>query len=250
MPYGLYISAAGAHVQQQRLDIVANNLANVDTVGFKRELAIVQARHSEAIEQGEAESGSRSIDDIGGGVSLNETTTDFSPGALKQTGNAADLAIDGNGFFVVDRNGQQLLTRAGNFHWSQDGRLLTQAGDPVLSVEGAPIQVGVGSTPEIIGDGNVSQDGQVVAQIGLQRPGSLGDLAHAGENYFTPLAPTTPVPPEQRRIATGYLESSNIRPTQAMMELIEASRAYESNVKLIQNQDHMIGELLSRVLRQ
>ena len=144
----------------------------------------------------------------------------------------------------------QLLTRAGNFQWDPDGRLITQTGYPVLSPDGAAVQIAPGSTAKITGDGEVKQNGQTVGRIGLARPVSLGDLAHAGENLFNPLAPVIPVPFGQGRIAAGYLESSNIKPTQAMMELIEASRSYESNVKLIQNQDHMIGELVNRVLRQ
>src|SRR5687767_7521440 len=98
MSYGLYLSAAGADVQSKRLEVMANNLANVDTTGFKRELAVVKARHAEAIERGEETAGSRGVSDVGGGVLLHQTLTHFSPGTLKKTGIPTDMAIDGEGF--------------------------------------------------------------------------------------------------------------------------------------------------------
>ena len=141
MPYGMYISAAGAHVQSERLRVLSNNLANVDTPGFKRELAVFQARHAEAIERGEDVPGSKSINDIGGGVHFAETVTDFHSGTVRNTGVDTDLAIEGDGFFLVEKDGQQLLTKAGNFHFNSDGRLLTDQGYAVLSADGQPLSV-------------------------------------------------------------------------------------------------------------
>jgi hypothetical protein len=94
MPYGIYISAAGADVQSKRLQVLSHNLANVDTPGFKREFSILQAQAAEAIEQGLEQEGSGSINDIGGGVSLVETVMDHSMGGLRQTGIETDMAID------------------------------------------------------------------------------------------------------------------------------------------------------------
>ena len=91
MPYGMYISAAGAEAQSQRLEIISHNLANADTPGFKRELAILQAQHAEDIASGEATAGSGGIDDVGGGVVLAETVTDFSLGKVRATGKPMHL---------------------------------------------------------------------------------------------------------------------------------------------------------------
>ena len=91
MPYGMYISAEGAHAQSKRLETLSNNLANVDTPGFKRDLALFQARHAEEINQGTDYPGSRGLNDIGGGVSVRETKTDFAPGLMKRTGNEPTL---------------------------------------------------------------------------------------------------------------------------------------------------------------
>src|SRR3954466_6456534 len=91
MPYGMYISAEGASAQAQRLEVIANNLANADTAGFKQDVPTFQARFSEAIQRGQAQPGDRSINDIGGGVKMINVQTDHSMGELKHTGNDLDL---------------------------------------------------------------------------------------------------------------------------------------------------------------
>ncbi len=250
MPYGMYISAAGAEAQSRRLEVISNNLANVDTPGFKRQMAILEARHAEAIERGEVSAGSRSINDVGGGVSLRQTLTDFSRGILKRTGIPTDWAIDGEGFFLVEKEGQQLLTRAGNFRFNANGQLQTQDGYNVLADDGRPVAIDVGGpTPRLLPHGVLTQ-GDAGIPLALVKPQSLGDLAKAGENLFSPLADTAPVAADQRRVLEGHLETSTVKPTLEMMDLIEASRAYEANVRMIQNHDQMIGALVNRVLRQ
>jgi len=249
MPYGMYISAAGAHTQSQRLQVLTNNLANADTPGFKRELALFQSRHAEAIEQGLESAGSRNLNDIGGGVTLAETITDFSHGTLRETGNPTDLAIDGDGFFLVEKDGQQLLTRAGNFHFSNAGQLQSQDGYSVLSTGGEPVAIDRQVPWKVLEDGSIFQDGNKIP-VALVRPQSNGDLVKAGQNLFSPLAAVNPVANAERRVKSGYLEQSSVNPAIEMMELIETSRAYEANVRMIQNHDHMIGTLVNRVLRQ
>jgi len=247
MPYGLYLSAAGAQAQRLQMDTLANNLANVDTPGFKADLALVQARHAEAIEQGLDHAGSRTINDVGGGVFAHETKTNFAPGPLKLTGNPADVALAGDGFFVVEKDGQQLLTRAGNFQVTSTGRLVTTAGHDVLDETSRPIVIPPGGF-EISEAGVVSQGNTPIATLAVVKPNQIGDLTKAGENLFAPLAEVAPVPPAERMVRSGYVEQSNVRPALAMMQMVETQRAFESNMKLIQNQDHMLGTLISRVL--
>ena len=249
MSYGMYISAAGADVQSARLQVLSNNLANADTPGFKREIAILQARHAEAIERGDVAAGQRGIDDVGGGVRLAETVTDFSTGALRQTGNKTDLAINGDGFFLVDKAGQPLLTRAGNFHFSTTGQLQSEQGYPVMSLEGEPVAIDPILPWAFTEDGGIEQGGDRLL-LALVRPASRGDLVKAGENMFSPLADVAPVPTAERSVKSGYLEQSGVKPALEMMELIETSRAYEANIRMIQSQDQMLGSLVNRVLRQ
>lgn len=250
MPYGLYISAAGAEVQSRRVQMLANNLANVDTPGFKREVAVVQARHSEAIERGLDYSGSRSLNDVGGGVELVESATEHGLGTLKNTGATTDFALDGDqAFFVVQRGEQQLLTRAGNFALSRDGRLQTAEGDAVLGEDG-PIRIDPSSPWRVLQDGAIMQGDTRVDRLRLESPASMGDLVKVGANFFAPLAATAPAGPDEVRVLSGYLEMSGVEPTSETMELITASRAYEANVRMIQHQDQALGALVTRVLRQ
>ena len=249
MSYGMYISAAGADAQSRRLEILSNNLANVDTPGFKRELAIPRARYSEAIERGAASPGSRSINDVGGGVQLRETATDFASGVLQRTNIDTDFAIDGDGFFQVQKDGQSLLTRAGNFRFTADGKLVNRDGYAVLDDGGNPITIDPVLPWRILENGTIEQAGEAIP-LAVMKPASLGDLVKVGENLFSPLAPAARVDPSNRKIASGFLERSTVSPTTEMTQLIETTRAYEANIKMIQNHDSVIGSLVNRLLRQ
>lgn len=251
MPYGIYISAAGAQAQSARMEVIANNLANTDTVGFKRDLALFQARQAEEIERGRDQPLSKSVNNVGGGVRLAEVRTDFSAGPMKYTNIPTDMAINGEGFFVVRRGNEDLLTRAGNFSITAAGDLVTSSGYPVLAENGSPVRI----DPDL-GDWQVSPEGGIEQQgssipLAIVKPKSLGDLVHAGENLFAPLAPTQPLEPTQRArlIASGYLEQSSVKATTEMTDMIQTSRAFEANVNMIRNQDQILGELVGRVLR-
>lgn len=249
MPYGLYISGEGARAQSQRLETLANNLANVDTIGFKRELAIFQSRYAEATERGQDEPGSGSINDVGGGVYLQKTETDFSAGPLKHTQSPSDVAIEGDGFFVVQKGDTNYLTRAGNFRLTQRGELVTQQNYPVLSESGTPIIIDPANGPWVVTpQGGIRQPG-MQQNLAMVKPVSRGDLAKSGENLFRPLAETKPLSPDERRVAAGYLEASSVQPTTEMVQLIETTRAIEVNVNMMKTQDEMSGNLLSRLLR-
>lgn len=248
MPYGLYLSAAGAEVQRQRLDVLSNNLANVNTAGFKRELAVLQARPAEAIEQGTAHPGAGSINDVGGGVFMRQTQTDFSQGAMKATGNATDLAIDGEGFFQVDDEHGPLLTRAGDFTLDPLGRLITQSGRAVLSEAGGPVTLDTRFPIEVTRLGVVRQN-DVEIPLAIVKPRSPADLVKVGDNLFRPLDQVQGVPLAERQVRQNMLELSTVRPMVEMVQLIETSRAFETNVRMIQHQDEMSSQLLGRVLR-
>lgn len=249
MPYGLYISAQGAQAQSQRMEVIANNLANVDTVGFKRELAILQSRYAEAVEQGTASPGAGTLQDIGGGVQFRETKTDFSTGPIRQTNIPTDVALPNDGFFLVRKGQENMLTRAGNFRLSAIGELVTQQGYPVLGEGNSPIVISPSGGPwEITSNGTVVQSGSA-QNLAIVKPASLGDLAKAGENLFRSLADTRPLPPSERNVATGHLEMSGVEPTTEMTTLIEASRMLEANVNVLKSQNQMLDGLINRVLR-
>jgi len=249
MPYGLYLSADGAHTQSKRLEVIAHNLANVDTVGFKRELAVFQARYAEQTEQGLDAPGSGSINDVGGGTLVRQTKTDFSAGPMKRTEVPTDMALDGEGFFVVEKDSEQYLTRAGNFRLTARGELVTQQGYPVLSDGGTPVVIDPANGAwQMMPSGSIRQRSSV-QNLALVQPGSLGDLVRVGENLFRSAVPPEPVPAADRRVANGYLELSGVQPTTEMMALIEASRAVEANLNMMRTQDEMLSGLVNRVMR-
>jgi flagellar basal-body rod protein FlgF/flagellar basal-body rod protein FlgG len=248
MNYGLYMSAAGAYSQSRRMEVLAHNMSNANTPGFKEELAIVQARHSRAVELGKSIPGDRSVNDLGSGVSLVETMTDFGSGPVKSTNRKLDVAIEGDGFFVVQKDGESFLTRAGNFHVDNTGRMRTAQGYTVMSRDNTPIMLDPTGPREIHEDGFIPTSGGG-AWLGIVRPASHRDLARAGENLFRPLGPVESIDYAERSVKSGMLEYSDVRPAAAMVDMIESSRAYESNIKMIQNQDELTGSLIGRLLR-
>ncbi len=251
MPYGLYMSAEGAHAQATRLEVIAHNLANVDTTGFKRELAIFQSRYAEEIENGAADPASGTINDLGGGIRVLETRTDFAPGPLKHTGVATDAALRNEGFFVVSRDNELFLTRAGSFHVTAQGELVTQYGGrqyAVVDDSYAPIVLDQQAPWELTESGAVRQAGGLT-HLALVKPQSYGDLVRMGENLFRPLADPVPLATTDRNLAPGYLEGSSVEPTTEMVSMIEASRVLESNLKMMQTQDEMLGGLVNRLMR-
>jgi flagellar basal-body rod protein FlgF len=248
--YGLYLSAAGAHAQQHRLQVISHNLANVQTVGFKPEEATLQARFAEAIERKEQVPGTKGIDDVGGGVTVAPSSTHFKTGTIRATGVPTDFALgDQEAFFVVqDLDGKSLLTRAGNFLFDGQGRLQTPQGEAVMGADGRGVKINPNLPFEVLEQGRIQQ-GSDVWTLQVAKPKSLGDVARKGDNYFLPLAPFDNVPVGSRRVVSGHLESSGVEPTTAMVDLIDASRAYEANVRMIQNHDSIQGSLISRVLQ-
>ncbi len=246
----MYISAEGAAAQAQRLEVIANNLANVDTAGFKQDVPTFQARFAEAIQKGQAQSGDRSINDIGGGVKVMNVATDYSMGELKRTGNDLDLAINGKGFFQIKGDdGQQYLSRAGDFALDTQGKLVTQNGHrAVLDQQGSEIQLSPNDPWSISPDGFINQAGTIHA-LGLSQPDSLSEMTKVGNNLFKPTGGVKPLELNERNVRQGFLEMSGSSPVRQMMAMIETTRAFEANSRMIQNQDSTLGTLISRVLQ-
>ena len=249
MPYGLYISAEGAQVQSKRLEVIANNIANVDTVGFKRDMAIAQSRYAEAIQRGTATAGSGTINDIGGGVQFRQTVTDFSPGPLRKTGNPTDAAIQGDGFFVVEKGQERLLTRAGNFRLTASGELVTQQGFSVLDSGNGHVKIDpAAGSWTIDSSGSVTQAGSRQA-LQIVKPASLDDLTKVGENLFRAKNDFRPVPENERSVSGGTLEGSAVQPTTEVTSLIETSRILEANINVMKTHNEMLQGLVERILK-
>ena len=194
--------------------------------------------------------GSTGVDNVGGSLTIAPSLTQFTQGPIRKTGGNSDFAInDDKSFFVVQRGDQKLLTRAGNFSFDSGGKLVTPIGETVLSENGNPIVINPLMPYQIRDDGAVYQAGQS-QNLMLARPKETGDLSRVGDNLYQSLSELDMVPANERIVVGGAIEESAVKPTAAMMELIEASRVYEANVRMIQTQDQTLGSLISRVLSE
>jgi flagellar basal-body rod protein FlgG len=242
---GLYTAASGALVAQAQADVIANNLANVNTSGFKRTLLQVQSGpelglyRNENIPSGTV-GGTPSnsfVGALGMGAQVMDTPADFEQGTLAQTGNPLDLAIQGNAFFAVQTPQGVRYTRDGQFSEDPTGRLVTMDGDLVLGNNG-PIQLQQNGKVQIGRNGQITQNGQAVDTIALVQFGNLTQLRPEGDNRF--VASNAALPARATTGSTihqGFLEKSNANVVRSMVDLITAQRWFEANTKVMQTQD-------------
>ena len=236
MVKGLYTAYTGMINEQHRMDVLTNNLANANTNGFKKEGTTSQSFSDQLAlkikDYTDAPFTARGLGIINPGVKIGEGYVDWSEGPMKETGNKYDMAIGGNGFFGIEytnkaRNierdlpGQTniMYTRDGNFTVTAEGELVTQDGDFVLSQDGGHIELDPSLPVEVSMNGNIVQDGEVVAQIGIfdfektTYPDgriSYDNLEHYGENMYIPVDGTNPIE-GTGRVYSGFLEQSNVR---------------------------------------
>lgn len=253
MIYGLYLSAQGADAQQTRLDVIANNLANASTTGFKRDHAVIQEHPPFDVLYGTGADVPPDQLNHAGGVSVSGTYTNHATGPMVQTKQRLDVALQGDGFFRVQADGQVGLTRDGQFSRNEQGELVTAAhGWPVLGQGGARILL-----PPDARDIDISPDGTVWTVDETQQRGSVGKLdlvipqstellQKVGNNLYVGGGQLAPAGPNLQ-VKQGYLEGSGTNPVSEMMELIQASREFETNVNMLKLQDDAMGRLLQAV---
>jgi flagellar basal-body rod protein FlgF len=224
MERGLFIAASGMAAELARQDQIANDLANAATPGYKadrstqrqfNELLLVNMRTGER------------IGELGTGVAIDRTTTDLGPAAIKDTGRPLDLAVEGEGFFVVRTPAGERYTRNGQFTRAADGTLATAQGAPVLGVDGQPVRVRPDGTVD-------SAQVRVVALQGAQK---------AGDNLFTGQAAAGPAGTAR----TGALEGSGTTPAKAMVDLMASMRAFEATQKAITTIDETLQKASTQV---
>lgn len=245
MVKGLYSAYTGMINQQNRMDVITNNLANADTNGFKKEGATSQSFDAVlAYKIKDASEGYHLAKRIGTnhpGVKIGEGYTDFSQGSLKTTDNVFDLALTDAGFFAVqftNKAGETSVkyTRDGNFTLTEDGSLVTTDGDPVLGENGQPIKIDPKEQTVINVNGQIIQNDRVVATIQVADFEDYNYLEHYGENYYQPVEGAVEKE-STARVYSGYLEASNISVVTEMVNMITVQRAYESNQKVITTYD-------------
>ena len=253
----LYTAATGMDAQQTRLDIIAHNLANSSTTGFKRARADFEDLLSETIRSATAptaQGGGRPEPlQVGLGVRTATTTRSFSQGDMNNTENPLDLAIEGNGMFRVQRsNGDFAYTRSGNFRTDATGRMVTQQGeilDPGLTIppESESLTIRTDGTVLVKMPGKAEPNELGIIQLALFT--NPGGLEAVGGNLFQATAasgePVVVKAGEQGsgRISQGFLEGANVKAVTEMVDMITTQRAYEMNSKVIQSADQMLQRL-------
>jgi len=234
MDYGLYLSTAGASMQDARVDSITNNLANVNTPGFQRLVQTFMERPVESKEDGGGFPFDEEplLDKIGGGVFFDKTFVDRHSGPVEQTGRSLDVAIKGPGYFGVLKDGERFYTRSGNFVVDKDGRLLTASGFAVLDRDGSAITL---DNPDTDSFANrlMLRDFPKTAEVD-KRAGNL--LQFQGEG--TALA-------NDGRILQSHLERSPVSPVVELINLIKAHRSYEANTKMITSQDEALAGIVN-----
>ncbi|MCR4754239.1 MAG: flagellar hook-basal body protein [Lachnospiraceae bacterium] len=240
MVKGLYTAYTGMINEQNRMDVLTNNLANSDTNGFKKEGATSQAFDSllalKIKDRSENPNLAHPIGIANLGVKVGENYTDYSQGAFKVTDRTYDVALSGDGFFNIEYTNKAgetstMYTRDGAFVVNTQGYLVNKDGDYVLGTSG---RIRLDPTQDVAIDtqGNISQNGARVATIKLTDFEDYDYIEHFGENYYRPVEGAT----EKAANATtnqGFIETSNVQVVQEMVEMISVSRQYESNQRLI-----------------
>lgn len=245
MQDSMYSALFGALTNEHRLNNIANNLANVNTTGYKRDVlafkdTFLSFAHDEVMEP---------IPNVRSKKMFPEpihiakprialAKTDFSQGSLKLTGGTLDMAVHGDGFFKVRTPDGEFYTRNGNFRQTSDGQLVTQQGWPVLGA-GGDIQIPPRANLTVAENGTIYADGEEVGQVQVVTLDNLDALEKQGSNLFRLRegAEAQEVPVENPVVLQGFLETANVEVVTEMVNMIEANRQFEAYQKIMQTTD-------------
>lgn len=250
--YGLWLSAAGMKVNEHRQTVLANNMANANTTGFKHDLAVVTQRGIES----QASSGGFSfshpvLDGLAGGLNVRPTHQNFAQGRIERTDKALDVAIEGDGFLAVSDGEVTRYTRDGGFTINTAGELVLAAGEGrwrVLDDTGARIVVdAAGGEVRVSADGTIRQGGAVVGTLGLMSTEDKQSLRKVGGNLFE--AKDVEMTQISGRFVPESLEASNFNVVNGLVTMIEVSRAFQFNARMLQLQDQLVGQAVTTVGR-
>ena len=255
MMRSLMTAGNGMIAQQHNLDVIANNLANVNTAGFKQQRAefqdlMYQTVHGAAMSQEGAATPTESLQ-IGMGTRIAATASNFKAGTLETTGNPLNMAISGNGFFKLKGgDGKPVYTRDGSFKLNGDGKIVNSDGlflDTDVEIPNGTTAVYVDKTGTVRGIKAGETDASDLGKIGLTAFPNPGGLLRLGNNLFGategsgPVAEGAPGAAGMGDLTSGAIETSNVEVVEEMTRMITAQRAYEINSKAIQTADDMLG---------
>ncbi len=240
---GIHKAASGMIPQLKKQEITANNIANVGTPGYKKDGTFIK----------ELDSATQSLIPTRSDWErpmIDQIYTDYSQGTFNKTGNPLDVAIQGDGFFILESidGASRQFTRNGNFMIDTEGFLVNSEGMRVLG-DGGPISAGGGASMMINETGEVLVDDAVIAQLSVVDFADKGQLQKAGESSFVAGEDVETIPSSEYSVRQGYLEHSNINVVKEMVGMIITMRNFETASKMIQTQDESLQTLMSEVGR-
>ena len=255
MSDGIYSALSGALAQERTLAVVANNLANTSTTGFRGDKVVFGEVVAQQRAQQPAPPASTTLpvtppvpalptspapsaspqSEVQRFVTIDQIAVDHSAGSLRQTGNPLDVALQGDGYFAVEgAEGVERYTRAGSFVADGEGTLRTQNGLRVLGDSGE-LQIPQGTKAvTIAADGTISADGQSVGKLKIVRFDRDDAVSHEGLTLFAPNAGAQPLAADTTSVTQGYIETANVNPVAGMQELITVSRSFDAFQKVIE----------------
>lgn len=250
---GLYIAASGGTKQLKKLDILSNNIANINTHGFKRDLLVYEEKTAPAQSFSNNSSETKSLNQFNGYdpavsyVQVMQSRTDFSQGSFLKTDNALDVAIEGQGFFVVNTPKGNRYIKNGHFKLDGQGNLVDQKGNMVLDRKDEPILIPLGTREiTIVNDGSVfggtepELEREFLGQLKVVNFNDLQALKKEGLGlYNLPDSSTQEILVSDAKVLQGFLENSNANPIHEMTKMIETLRQLEAYQKIIQSIDEV-----------
>lgn len=252
---GLYTAVSGMVTQGAKQDIITNNIANANTVGFKVDNLAIRKFDDVLLQNYDKISGGKNVRNVIGSISngskLDSVNTDFTQGMLQSTDKSTDFAIEGKGFFAVQKNdgtnNGQYYTRDGHFHVDMNGILVNDSGDTVLgrnlqTNQLGPINVGNG---EVVSDvnGNISVNGNQMYKLYTVDFNDYTTLKKTGNNLYQGDNPTE----NNALVKQRSLEKSNVNIINAMSDMITTMRSFETNQKIVQSLDETLNKLVNEV---
>lgn len=220
----------------QRLDTISNNLANVSTPGFKRDIAVTNSFESVLLD---AQQNIENQNQLSRSVDPNTNVVDERQGALKYTGNALDVAIEGDGYFEVKKGGETFLTRQGTFTLDSRGTLVTPSG---LAVQGSSGEIRLTtSNPRIDQQGKIWNGKDMVEQLAMVQLPANVQLKHVGGGLYQSAGGNyREISGDQVNIRQGYFETSNVKTNSEMVQMIEVMRHFETSQRVVKSYDDLL----------
>lgn len=250
MIYGLYLSASGVLSNSYRQNVIANNLANSETVGFKRDLTMFRQRLTAAQENPlDADKTESLMENLGGGLLAEPSFFDAQQGDLEETGNSLDVAIQGKGYFAIGTDKGTRLTRDGQFMVDRSGKLILSghSGQQVLDANQQPITLDSRLPVSIGADGRVTQNGQEVARLGVFDAPDTTKLKKEGGTLLSYGDANGMQPSTDSTLHSNFIERANVDPSVELSTLMDTQRQLEANANMIRYQDETLDKCVNDV---